>query len=132
LEKNISKREESAKQVVSHIRETEPLLRKEGWENILLVVAGDMNTDPADTDRFGKEQTFALFKELGLKSDLEDVPLTKRVTLPAEGRYPDAGFDWILVRPVEGVKWRSKVAMPGDEISDHRPVVLEVWRKDTS
>jgi endonuclease/exonuclease/phosphatase family metal-dependent hydrolase len=132
LEKNIGKREESVRQLVSHVKETEPLLRDQGWDNILLVVAGDMNTDPADVERFGDEQTFTLLKELGLESDLEDVPLTKRVTLPAEGRYPDAGFDWILVRPVEGVKWRSKVAMPGDEISDHRPVVLEMWSKDTS
>jgi hypothetical protein len=115
------------RQVVSHVQETEPLLRDQGWKDILLMVAGDMNTDPADTERFGDEQTFTLLKELGLESDLEDVPLTKRVTLPAEGRYPDAGFDWILVRPVEGVKWRSKVMVPGDEISDYRPVVLEVW-----
>ena len=128
LDKNIAKREESIQQLITHVQETEPKLRAQGWEDVLLVVAGDMNTDPTDQDRFGTERTFDLLGELGLESEMMDMPLTDRVTVSAEGRYPDACFDWVLVRPVEGVQVRMEVLMPGDEISDHRPVLLEVWR----
>jgi hypothetical protein len=43
------------------------------------------------------EQTFAVLREK-FEWAWENVPLAERVTLPANGRYPDTSFDEFFVR----------------------------------
>ena len=53
----------------------------------------------------------------------ENVPLSERVTLPANGRYPDASFDGFLVR---GARVLSCKAIPIKEVSDHFSAILTI------
>jgi endonuclease/exonuclease/phosphatase family metal-dependent hydrolase len=81
---NIAKREEAARQLLTHVAEMERVYSQNA--KIVTVIAGDFNTDPTDA-RFASEETFALLKEQFVWS-WEKVPLSERVTKPAKGRYP--------------------------------------------
>ena len=116
---NIAKREEAARQLLTHVAEMERLYSAS--PRIVTIIAGDFNTDPTDP-RFATEKTFALLTEK-FSWAWEGVPLPKRVTNPAKGRYPDACFDGFLVRGARNLLCRS---MPIQKISDHFPVLLEV------
>ena len=116
---NIAKREEAARQLLTHVAEMESAYSGSG--KIVTVIAGDFNTDPTDA-RFASEETFALLKEKFVWA-WENVPLTERVTNPAKGRYPDACFDGFLVR---GATKLSCQPIPIHGVSDHFPVVLTV------
>ena len=116
---NIAKREEAARQLLTHVAEMESAYSGSG--KIVTVIAGDFNTDPTDA-RFASEQTFAILKEKFVWP-WENLPLSERVTNPAKGRYPDACFDGFLVR---GAAKLSCKPMPIHGVSDHFPVVLTV------
>ena len=83
---NISKREEAARQLLAHVAEMERAYS--GSANVVTVIAGDFSTDPTEA-RFASEGTFALLREKFIWA-WENIPLSKRVTNPANGRYPDA------------------------------------------
>ena len=116
---NIAKREEAARQLLTHVAEMESAYS--GSAKVVTVIAGDFNTDPTDA-RFASEETFALLREKFVWS-WENVPLSERVTNPAKGRYPDACFDGFLVR---GARNLSCKPIPIQGVSDHFPVVLTV------
>ena len=119
LEADIAKREEAARQLIAHASEMERLYSK--GAKVVTVIAGDFNTDPTDP-RFVSEATFALLREKFVWA-WEDVPLVERVTLPANGRYPDASFDGFLVRGARTVSCKT-VAIQG--VSDHFPAILTI------
>ena len=116
---NIAKREEAARQLLSHAAEMERAYSESA--SVVTIIAGDFNTDPTDA-RFASERTFAILREKFVWS-WENVPLAERVTNPATGRYSDACFDGFLVR---GAQHFSCKAIPIRGISDHFPVVLAV------
>ena len=118
-QRNIAKREEAARQLLTHVAEMERVYSQNA--KIVTVIAGDFNTDPTDA-RFASEETFALLREKFVWS-WEKVPLSERVTNPAKGRYPDACFDGFLVR---GAAKLSCKPIPIQGVSDHFPVVLTV------
>jgi endonuclease/exonuclease/phosphatase family metal-dependent hydrolase len=88
---------------------------------VVTVIAGDFNTDPTDP-RFAEEKTFEMLRRK-FEWAWENVPLSERVTLPANGRYPDASFDGFLVR---GAQVLSCKAIPIQEVSDHLPAILTI------
>jgi hypothetical protein len=116
---NIAKREEAARQLLTHVAEMERVYS--GSAKVVTVIAGDFNTDPTDA-RFASEGTFALLREKFVWSR-EKVPVSERVTNPAKGRYPDACFDGFLVR---GARNFSCKPIPIQGVSDHFPVMLTV------
>jgi endonuclease/exonuclease/phosphatase family metal-dependent hydrolase len=116
---NIGKREEAARQLLTHVAEMEKVYSQNA--KIVTVIAGDFNTDPTDA-RFATEETFALLWDKFVWS-WENVPLSERVTNPAKGRYPDACFDGFLVRGARNLSCKP-IAIQG--VSDHFPVVLTV------
>ena len=116
---NIAKREEAARQLLTHVAEMESAYSGSG--KIVTILAGDFNTDPTDA-RFGSEETFSLLREK-FAWTWENVPLTERVTNPANGRYPDACFDGFLVRGARSLSCKP-ILIQG--VSDHFPVVLTV------
>ena len=116
---NVAKREEAARQLLVHVVEMERAYSESG--KIVTVIAGDFNTDPTDA-RFGSEETFALLRNR-FKWAWDDVPLSQRVTNPANGRYRDACFDGFLVR---GATKLSCQPIPIHGVSDHFPVLLAV------
>ena len=116
---NIAKREEAARQLLTHVAEMESVYS--GSAKVVTIIAGDFNTDPTDA-RFASEETFALLKGKFVWS-WKKVQLSERVTNPAKGRYPDACFDGFLVR---GATKLSCKPIPIQGVSDHFPVVLTV------
>ena len=88
---------------------------------MVTVIGGDFNTDLTDA-RFASEETFVLLKDKFVWS-WENVPLMKRITNPAKGRYLTPCFDGFLVRGARSLSCRS---IPIHGISDHFPVVLRV------
>ena len=126
MEGNIAKREESARQLIAHIKDMKEIYKEQGHENPAIVVVGDLNTDNTDS-RFKTERTFDILQEADLTSDWLQTPVSDRVTLPASNGWPDAGFDWAFFGPRKDVGGKSAVSEAGGKVSDHRPVLLELF-----
>ena len=116
---NIAKREEAARQLLTHVAEMESAYS--GSAKIVTIIAGDFNTDPTDA-RFAAERTFAILKEK-LIWPWQNLRLPERVTNPAKGRYPDSCFDGFLIR---GARILSCKPLPIEGVSDHFPAVLMI------
>ncbi len=114
------KREESAKQIVAHAAQMEIVYGKQG--PVAVVVAGDFNTDPTDS-QFSGDSTFEVFARAGFKWTWQDTPKENRVTHPGSGRYPDATFDGFLVK---GANVLSTVVPSVARASDHHPVLIRI------
>lgn len=116
---NMAKREEAARQLLGHLANMEEIY----GSGSPVLICGDFNTDPSEA-RFADEKTFKILEEAGFIWPWAGVPLEKRITLPAKGRYPDACFDGFLVRGnVEIVSCQPEKI---EGVSDHYPVVLEL------
>jgi hypothetical protein len=72
---DIDKREEAARQLLAHTSEMETLYSK--GAKVVIVIAGDFNTDPTDP-RFASEQTFALLRKTGFLWAWQNIPLSER------------------------------------------------------
>jgi endonuclease/exonuclease/phosphatase family metal-dependent hydrolase len=115
---NIAKREEASRQMLAHANAMTKVYARGGTYPV--VFAGDFNTDPGDS-RFDGEQTVHQIMSLGFHWIFKGLPLSKRITRPASGRFPDANFDHILYRGLDLVS--VEVPDKFDHCSDHRPVV---------
>jgi len=114
---NFARREEAADQLVAHAAKME-----EAYKPVAAtVICGDFNTDPSDA-RFAEEKTFSIFESAGFAWPWRNTPLADRVTLPTDGRFPDACFDGFVVKG--DMRVVSCEALPIDGVSDHRPVKL--------
>ena len=120
IEKAIAKREEAALQLLSHVFAMEKLYSARA--RVVTVIGGDFNTDATDP-RFAGERTVGLLRQFGFRWAWDGVPLDERVTVPSEGRYPDASFDGFFVRGAEIV---SSEVIPADGVSDHLQVKLVI------
>jgi endonuclease/exonuclease/phosphatase family metal-dependent hydrolase len=114
LPDDIAKREESARQLLTHESAMEELYSK--MSKVSVVIAGDFNTTPDDS-RFAAEQTFPMLRNK-FSWCWDGVPLAQRITIPGHGRYPAATFDGFFVKDCRIIS----VDVPQiDEVSDHRP-----------
>jgi endonuclease/exonuclease/phosphatase family metal-dependent hydrolase len=115
---NILKRELSAEQLVAHaesVKKHFPTLTR-------FVVGGDFNTN-RDQGLFISERTLELFEAAGFSDAMAGLPLARRITHPRRGRYPDATFDYILVK---GAKAGAPPEILKSVVSDHMPVTLDL------
>ena len=122
---NIAMREESARQLLAHERAMATAYGRTGRVR-LAVIGGDMNTS-LDDSRFAQETTLrSLLGEGGFLWAWRGVPLERRYTLPAEGRYPAVCFDHQLYRAADsGVRvLNASIEDTGHDASDHRPVTV--------
>lgn len=120
IEENIPVREESARQLVAHVK-----AMQEQMSNAGVVIAGDFNTD--STENFGKERTIQILESPGLSWCWSDVPHRKRITWPSGGNYPDACFDHVYL---SGVKLHQvKTVTHTERTSDHRAVMVEIGQR---
>jgi endonuclease/exonuclease/phosphatase family metal-dependent hydrolase len=114
--KNIHKREVAARQLLGHIREViavaMPNLRP-------IIIGGDFNTN---ADEFADDETLKTLTDAGLSNCMEKLPLTRRVTHPASGRYPDATFDYFFARNAS----LGPPQITRCTASDHLPVTCDV------
>ena len=121
---NVLLREEAGRQFLAHERATAA-----AWAHTdrlrLVIVGGDMNTS-LDDAQFREETTLRAWQGAdGFRWGWEGLPLLRRLTLPAKGRYPATCFDHVFYRAGDpAVKLTSAaVESTGPQASDHRPVV---------
>jgi endonuclease/exonuclease/phosphatase family metal-dependent hydrolase len=113
-EANIRTREESARQIISHVARMQEI---HGETPVL--VGGDFNL-LLDQPGMAHERTLKLFLEAGFRWGWEGVPLEKRVSWPARGSFGDACLDHVVTRGMPA--GTSRVLTSWDDVSDHRPV----------
>lgn len=116
-------REESIRQLISHMREMKAIYSKFGA--LTWIVGGDFNTSP-DDPRFAKEKTISALLADGFSWAWQGIPASSRITLPGDLRYPPAAFDQIFYRGAALTKaWVSDTS---PQSSDHRAVnvLLEI------
>jgi endonuclease/exonuclease/phosphatase family metal-dependent hydrolase len=117
MKRNVVKREVSATQLVSHIRD---FIGKAMPNLKAFVVGGDFNTNKDQPD-FQKERTFDTLTNGGFRDSFTPVPLAQRITHPGEKKYPDATFDYLFYA-------NASVAKPiitTSKVSDHFPVTCD-------
>lgn len=121
IHEDIRIREESMRQLVSHIAAMSDAYGKMG--EVACVVGGDFNTTPDDS-RFAREKTVGDLLNAGFKWAWKNVPVPGRVTMPPDRRFPAASFDQIFYRNAALV--RAWVAPTSAKSSDHRAVNLQI------
>jgi Exonuclease III len=115
--KNIRKREVAIDQLMAHVRDMIgakiPTINR-------LIVGGDFNTNQ-DQSMFALEKTLKLLGNVGFQDSFAGVPLSQRVTHPANHGYPDATFDYFFEKNFE----TGKAFSTRTEVSDHWPVTCD-------
>jgi endonuclease/exonuclease/phosphatase family metal-dependent hydrolase len=115
---NISLRQESIKQLQAHMDAMQKAYG--GMGSISWIIGGDFNTSPDDT-RFASETTTRSLMNGGFAWAWQNMQPSGHITMPAEGKYPAAGFDHIFCRGA--IIRRATVVNTSDKSSDHRAVV---------
>ncbi|HZJ38701.1 MAG TPA: endonuclease/exonuclease/phosphatase family protein [Chthoniobacterales bacterium] len=123
LHEDMRIREESMRQLISHIRAMKAIYGKMG--TLTWLVGGDFNTSP-DEPRFGREKTIPALLAEDFQWAWQGIPQAMRITMPSDLRYPPAAFDQIFYRG--GTLSNAWVAYTSPKSSDHRAVnvVLKV------
>ena len=122
---NILKRELAAEKIIRHINES-PFNKTNQLE--VVIVGGDFNTT-LDQNEFASERTLTIFQDNQFESGYKSVELKQRITIPGKGKYPDATFDYLFVRPKP---ISSKPIITPVSVSDHYPVVRTIGFKNTN
>jgi endonuclease/exonuclease/phosphatase family metal-dependent hydrolase len=115
--KNIRKREVAIDQLMAHVRD---IIRAEIPTINRLIVGGDFNTNQ-DEPMFASEKTLSFLKNAGFQDSFAGLPLSQRVTHPANHGYPDAAFDYLFGKNFE----MGKAFATPTEVSDHWPVTCD-------
>ena len=117
IHEDIRIREESMQQLRAHMKAMNGAYGKIGA--LTWIVGGDFNTAP-DEPRFAGEKTVPGLLADGFSWVWQGIPLSSRITMPADARYPAAAFDQIFYRGASlGKAW---VASTSVQSSDHRAV----------
>ena len=116
---NMLKRELASEQLRRHMYDVQARL---GERLEAVIIGGDFNTS-RDTLRFVSEATIENLNEEGFLSGYERIPLSRRITCPGEGRYPDATFDYIFTKGIGTAELPTITQTP---VSDHFPVTRTV------
>src|ERR1700686_3840553 len=117
VHEDIRIREESMLQLRAHMKTMNAAYGKSG--TLTWIVGGDFNTAP-DEPRFAGEKTVPGLLADGFSWTWQGIPLSSRITVPADLRYPAACFDQIFFRGATLSK--AWVAPTSPQSSDHRAV----------
>lgn len=113
-ESNMAQREAAIEQLLEHASEMEKIFQGP------FVVGGDFNTN-RDQPLFAGERTLGLLEQAGFVDPSAALPASERNTHPGRGK--STTFDYLLSR---GFKRPGKLQVPQAEVSDHRPVLIEL------
>lgn len=120
LVEDIAIREESIRQLRAHLGAMQNAYGKLG--QITWLIGGDFNTAP-DDPRFKQEKTTLDVTNDGFGWIWEHTPMSQRITLPPDARFPAACFDHIFFR---GAKLLQAEVLPTSAASsDHRAIRAE-------
>ena len=116
--KNIRKREIAIDQLMTHVLDfigaKIPAINR-------FIIGGDFNTNH-DQAMFAAEKTVNLLASGGFQNSFEGLPLSQRVTHPANHGFPDATFDYFFSKNV----LMGKPMITQTNVSDHLPVTCDV------
>jgi endonuclease/exonuclease/phosphatase (EEP) superfamily protein YafD len=118
---DIAIREESMRQLTAHMHAMNDAYGKLG--NVSCIVGGDFNTAPDDS-RFAGEKTTRVMRADGFSWCWQDIPFSRRISLPADKLFPAACFDHIFVR--NGKFNSARVIEMSRRSSDHNAIFAEV------
>jgi endonuclease/exonuclease/phosphatase family metal-dependent hydrolase len=115
--KNIRKREVAIDQLMTHVRDfigaKIPAINR-------LIIGGDFNTNQ-DQAMFASEKTLDFLNTAGFQNLFGGLPLSQRVTHPANHGFPDATFDYFFGKKVQ----MGKPIITQTNVSDHLPVTCD-------
>ncbi len=117
LRENITVREESIHQLLTHMQAMERAYGKLG--RLHWIVGGDFNTAPGD-QRFSSEKTTRDLLSHGFSWAWQNTPNKSRITLPPSRLYPAACFDHIFYRGA--TLQHARVINTSPQSSDHRAI----------
>ena len=117
LPANIATRQESARQLLAHIGEMKKLYADRG--PLAVLVGGDFNTS-LDDPTFKAETTLRTIRDAGLTWSYANMAPSARITIPADGKYPNNTFDHFFF---SGLKLVKASVANGKASSDHNPVL---------
>jgi endonuclease/exonuclease/phosphatase (EEP) superfamily protein YafD len=117
VHEDIRIREESMQQLRAHMKAMNGAYGKIGA--LTWIVGGDFNTAP-DEPRFVGEKTVPGLLADGFSWVWQGIPLSSRITMPADARYPAAAFDQVFYRGA--MLSKAWVAPTSVQSSDHRAV----------
>ncbi|MEM6820314.1 MAG: endonuclease/exonuclease/phosphatase family protein [Verrucomicrobiota bacterium] len=124
---SIPKREESARQLLSHVEDAKRIHLTDGAKSVSVVLAGDFNTSLI-AENFVEDKTGAIILDSGFQWGFRGMVGEDLVTWLSDGRYPDVDFDHFFIRASEGTIFGRSYVLPTERfVSDHRPVVM--WLK---
>jgi endonuclease/exonuclease/phosphatase (EEP) superfamily protein YafD len=118
IRENMAMREESIRQLQSHVVAMEAAYRKLG--TITWILGGDFNTS-VDDKEFAKETTLRSMIDKGFHWIWQNTPAGSRITLAAGGGFPARCFDHIFYRGA--TLRRASVVNTSPQSSDHRAIV---------
>ncbi len=119
MQLNFRTREESARQIVDHVREMEEVVFPGRIAGV--IVGGDFNTNQ---DGQFEDRTLAIMEEGGFTNTWFDTPRGDRLTWRGSQRFEPTTFDHIFVKGLSAN--RAQIVPTVDETSDHHPVSLIV------
>lgn len=117
LRENMVTREESIRQLLAHMQAMKIAYEKLGA--LTWIVGGDFNTAP-DDKKFALEKSTRALRSAGLDWIWQSIPFARRITLPADRRYPAACFDHIFYRGA--ILRRAWAAPTSPASSDHHAI----------
>ena len=117
MNENVSLRQESIRQLLSHMKAMEEAYAKMG--TITWVLGGDFNTS-LDDPRFADEKTIRSLMDSGFSWTWQNVPVASRTTLPPAKDFPPACFDHIFYR--NATLRKAWVINTAPQSSDHRAI----------
>jgi endonuclease/exonuclease/phosphatase family metal-dependent hydrolase len=116
---NYAQREESARQLLAHVKEMEGNAFKERIVGV--IVGGDFNTNH---DGQFEDETIDILTKAGFANTWDGVSRKRRETWIGGGNYEPTTFDYIMTKGL-GSPRADLIDVP-EEASDHRPVALEI------
>jgi endonuclease/exonuclease/phosphatase (EEP) superfamily protein YafD len=115
---DISMREESIRQLQSHIEAMQMVYGKLG--TVTWIIGGDFNTS-LDDKKFADETTLQSMINKGFRWVWQNIPAPSRITVPPERAFPAACFDHIFYR--DATLRQVSVVRTSPHSSDHRAIV---------
>lgn len=118
---NIAKREDAAKQLRRHIRETAPSFAPLKVRGV--IVGGDFNTN-LDNPEWASEGTIRELIDEGFHNTWTGVPPDQRETWRGNHLFAPSTLDYIFLRDLDWPAARTDLL--ATDVSDHRPVIVDL------
>ena len=119
---SLAKREDSAKQLVSHVADMEKIYIGR-YKVFRVIIGGDFNTN-LDNPEWKNEKTIPTLEAAGFWNAWTGVAAENRLTWKSKGMFASTTFDWIMTKGLG--KPTARLWKATEDASDHEPVLLKI------